>query len=145
MKNEIERVLDGSVTPGIYRLTSRAGATTIAAQAERGGWRFFHLEGKHIASKAEFLQACAEAMRFPGYFGHNWDALEDSLRDLSWAPATRGYVVLYDGAGQFAAAQPTDFAVALDILRSAAASWRDTATPMIVLMRGAGNAGLSRL
>ena len=48
--------------------------------------------------------------------------------------------MLYDHAGEFAAANPADFAVALDILRSSVASWRDTATPMTVLLRGAGRA-----
>ena len=76
-------------------------------------------------------------MGFPAYFGHNWDALEDSARDLAWALAG-GYLVLYDHIRGFAEAQPEEFAVAVDILRSAAAYWRETPTPMVVLLRGTG-------
>jgi RNAse (barnase) inhibitor barstar len=42
-----------------------------------------------IGTKQELLNALANALSFPEYFGHNWDALLDSLRDLSWLPARR--------------------------------------------------------
>lgn len=37
-----------------------------------------------IRSKTKLLAILADKLRFPGYFGHNWDALEECLRDLSW-------------------------------------------------------------
>ena len=37
-----------------------------------------------ITSKQELLNALAEALDFPQYFGNNWDALEDLLCDFSW-------------------------------------------------------------
>ena len=45
-----------------------------------------------IKSKAALLDALFVALRFPDYFGGNWDALEECIRDLSWLP--RGDVVL---------------------------------------------------
>jgi RNAse (barnase) inhibitor barstar len=128
----------GGVAPGFYRLQSRARPEWLAALAGRNGWRYVYLDGARIASKAEFMAAVAQAMQFPGYFGRNWDALEDSLRDLAWLPARSGYLVLYDAAGKFARQQPDEFAVALDVLRSAVDFWRGTPTPMTVLVRGAG-------
>ena len=41
-----------------------------------------HLDGTKITSKESFLKEMAEALEFPSYFGHNFDALEDCLRDL---------------------------------------------------------------
>lgn len=41
-----------------------------------------HLDGTKITSKESFLKEIAEVLEFPSYFGHNWDALEDCLRDL---------------------------------------------------------------
>jgi hypothetical protein len=140
MNDKLTDLLAGRGKPGVYRLTSRASAETIAAAAAQKGWRVAHLDGRWIATKADFLRAAAAALDFPTYSGRNWDALQDNLRDLAWAPAEAGYLVLYDNAGEFAAANPADFAVALDILRSSVASWRDTATPMTVLIRGAGRA-----
>jgi len=140
MSETLTDLFEGRAEPGIYRLTSRAGAGAIGDEAARRGWRFAHLNGRRIATKADFLRESAAALDFPAYSGRNWDALADNLRDLAWAPAERGYLVLYDHAGEFAAANPADFAVALDILRSTVASWRGAGTPMTVLLRGAGRA-----
>jgi hypothetical protein len=138
MSVELQNLLSGARPPGIYRLTLRGGRAGIAALAGQRGWQFFHLDARQIASKGDFLRACAQTLGFPSYFGNNWDALEDSLRDLAWAPAEHGYLVLIDAAGHFAAAAPGDFRVALDILRTAVDYWRSTPTPMAVLLRGAG-------
>jgi RNAse (barnase) inhibitor barstar len=40
-----------------------------------------------ITSKMDLLLALQAALRFPSYFGRNWDALDECLRDLSWLPA----------------------------------------------------------
>jgi hypothetical protein len=133
-------LLGGRRAPSVYRLPSRAGEKAVADWAIQSGWRFFHLDGQQIGSKSDLLAACAGAMEFPCTFGHNWDALADSLRDLSWAPAARGYLVLYDHVDRLAAAQPQDLAVALDIFQSTVDFWRATPTPMAVLLRGAGRA-----
>ena len=143
MSNRLIELLAGAVTPGVYRLGSRASAAAIADQAENHGWRCFRLDGRLITSKADFLRASAEAMQFPSYFGNNWDAQEDSLRDLAWVPTERGYLVLYDHAERFAAVQPEEFAIALDILRNAVENWRATATPMTVLLRGMGRTAVA--
>jgi RNAse (barnase) inhibitor barstar len=40
-----------------------------------------------IQTKSALLQVLAERLRFPDYFGANWDALWDCLNDFSWLPA----------------------------------------------------------
>jgi RNAse (barnase) inhibitor barstar len=135
-------LLEGRVAPGVYWYRGRASAAAVASQAERRGWRCFHLDGREIATKRDFLQACALGLQLPDYFGNNWDALVDCLRDLAWAPAKSGYLVLYDTAERFATTNPADLAVALDILRSAVESWRTTPTPLSVLLRGIGHANV---
>jgi len=42
-----------------------------------------------IASKEELLTTLANHLRFPDYFGGNWDAFEECLRDLSWLSVGR--------------------------------------------------------
>jgi len=46
-----------------------------------------------IKSKAALLEALFVVLRFPDYFGGNWDALDECIRDLSWLP--KGDVVLH--------------------------------------------------
>lgn len=40
------------------------------------------LDGSGVRTKAEMLDALAEALDFPGYFGRNLDALNDLVNDL---------------------------------------------------------------
>jgi hypothetical protein len=42
-----------------------------------------------IKDKANLLSCYAKLGNFPAYFGHNWDALDELLRDFSWTDKTR--------------------------------------------------------
>jgi hypothetical protein len=139
VRNKLEALFSGSAAPGVYRTDLRIPAPALVRKAERHGWQAFHLDGRELATKGEFLEAGARALRFPSYFGHNWDAFEESLNDMSWAPAP-GYLVVFDGASAFARAQPDEFGVALDIFRESVRRWQQQGTPLIVVLRGAGGA-----
>jgi hypothetical protein len=56
-----------------------------------------------IRSKQKLLAILAEKLRFPGYFGWNWDALEECLGDLSWLPPGERVAIVHEdlpfGAG----------------------------------------------
>jgi hypothetical protein len=41
---------------------------------------------KNITSKHALLATLATQLKFPDYFGGNWDALEECIGDLSWLP-----------------------------------------------------------
>lgn len=83
--------------------------------------------------KAEVLAQFACALRFPDWFGGNWDALADCLGDLSWWPAP-GYLLLLDHAGGWRDDDPTSFAMLLEILGEAAQQWATQAVPFWVLI-----------
>lgn len=55
------------------------------------------LDAGSISDAGELLDALAVGFSFPDYFGRNWDALEECLRDLSWLPA-EGYVLVVRAA-----------------------------------------------
>jgi len=82
----------------------------------------FHVATANLATaedKAALLAGIAEALEFPPGFGGNWDALADSLGDLSWLRAP-GYLLLVDHCGDLREAAPDDFATLLEILDEAA-------------------------
>lgn len=139
MTNTLDALLRGELSPGLYRCSSRVRLATIIRQAEAHGWRVHRLEGRAIGSKADLLSRAAETLRFPAYFGHNWDAFEECLNDMSWAPGGPA-LLLFDHAGRFAAAEPEQFAVALEILAAAVANRQDGPAPLAVLVRGGGRA-----
>lgn len=79
------------------------------------------------ADKPQLLKNMASVLGFPDWFGHNWDALEDCLTDLSWREAP-GYVLVIERA------QPgDDLGVLVDILRSAAESWAGRGKPFFAV------------
>ena len=66
---------------------------------------------------------------FPDYYGRNLDALWDCLTDLA-----EPTVLLWDGWGPFAHAEPEGFEALLTVLRDRSAA----RPPFSVLLRGAG-------
>lgn len=48
-----------------------------------------------LRSKRQLLAVLADRLRFPAYFGGNWDALEECLHDLSWIPADVELVLMH--------------------------------------------------
>jgi RNAse (barnase) inhibitor barstar len=41
------------------------------------------IDGRACRTRAAFFDEAARVLRLPGYFGRNWDALADSLRDAT--------------------------------------------------------------
>jgi RNAse (barnase) inhibitor barstar len=57
------------------------------------------IDGSRIGDADELMDALAVGFSFPDYFGRNWDAVDECLRDLSWLPAD-GYVLVVREAGE---------------------------------------------
>jgi len=83
--------------------------------------------------KDALLDEIAEALEFPATFGGNWDALADSLGDLSWLPAP-GYVLLLDHCAGLRESAPDDFATLLEILDEAAGAHARAGVPFWALL-----------
>ena len=71
------------------------------------------------------------ALRLPADFGRNWDALADSVRDLSWLKAP-GYILLFDHAEGMRDANEDDFDTLLDILEEAVDYWQEAPAAFFV-------------
>ena len=50
----------------------------------------------NIRTKQQLLACLARELQFPPHFGHNWDALEECLRDLSWLPPDAPVVLIHE-------------------------------------------------
>ena len=110
-------------------------SVAIANGLQKLGTEIFYLDGREIRDKQSFLQKVAEVMRFPDYFGYNWDALEECITDLDWCPAAR-YILIYDYPEAFSKAEPEQWKIAYDILRSAVEYWQEIDIPLEVLLIG---------
>ena len=85
-------VVDGRRPSGVYRVESAVLAGTLAAALRSHGVVSWVLDTTGTRDKAAFLSRCATDLALPTWFGHNWDALADALRDLE--PS----VLLWQGA-----------------------------------------------
>lgn len=74
-----------------------------------------------LRRKQDLLRALAEGLKFPPYFGHNWDALEECMCDLSWLGGESGVVVIHKHTPLTDDGQRATY---LDILRKAQANQR---------------------
>lgn len=76
-----------------------------------------HLSG--IVGKHELLSTLCIALRFPDYFGYNWDALDECLRDLEWIEQRR-IVIVHDDLPQLT---EKDLSTYLNVLIDAIRGW----------------------
>lgn len=72
--------------------------------------------GGPLRRKRDLLRAVAANLKFPNYFGYNWDALEECLRDLSWLPVDETIILLHE---RLPLADERQRTIYIDILRSA--------------------------
>ena len=98
-----------------------------AAQTAGRGVRRIDLHG--CRDKTTLLRRIAVALDFPEGFGRNWDALSDSLRDLSWLPAT-GHALLFEHADTMRDADEDDFDTLLDLIDEAADALVERGVPL---------------
>ncbi|MCX4777133.1 barstar family protein [Streptomyces sp. NBC_01264] len=92
--------------------------------AEAAGWATVRLDLDGVRSKAELMRRCGAALSVPEYFGGNWDALADALRDLSWLPAAPGRLLVVTSWRGYAEARSADWETLREILEEAVDFWR---------------------
>jgi Barstar (barnase inhibitor) len=73
-----------------------------------------------IRSAADLFDALDSAGRFPDYFGANWGAVYDCLRDFSWI-TNRNVIIVHSDVPL--ASDPTACRVYLEILQGSIAAW----------------------
>ena len=89
------------------------------------------------STNGSLLEETAKAMAFPDYFGHNWDALEECMTELTWIEG-EGCVLLYDHVALLVAQHAEVWATFYAILQSAVAYWQERSRPFSVLLRNTG-------
>jgi RNAse (barnase) inhibitor barstar len=85
---------------------------------------FFFINGMNIKDKQSFLMEFSRELQFPDYFGFNWDAFFDCMKDLSWLNTESGLVICYENPENFRKHNSEDWEVANDILLSLIPYWR---------------------
>ncbi|HVK30488.1 MAG TPA: barstar family protein [Nocardioides sp.] len=124
-------VLAGRHAPGVHRWDSALDVPDVRHAVEHAGWAFGYVDTVALDSSTDVLRAIGDALDdVPDHFtGRSLDAFNDVLRDL-----TGPTVLLWDGWGGFARAEPERFALVVEILGR-----RGPDDPLIeVVLRGPG-------
>jgi Barstar (barnase inhibitor) len=101
----------------------RGAVVEVAAVLPKTG-RFVvaRLDGGRMPDAGYLFYEFSDALLFPGYFGWNWNALSDCLRDLKWLPAD-GYLIVVDDAPRLLADSTEERQVLFRILCRAVRYW----------------------
>jgi RNAse (barnase) inhibitor barstar len=125
----INAIIRGHAAPQIYRLDSDLPLAILAEQVAAAGGELFELDGELMSETAGLMAEFAGVLRFPDYFGKNWDALSDCLTDLSWFDETRSHFVVAIDHWDYCASP-----ILQEILQEAVTLWADAETPLYVLL-----------
>lgn len=75
---------------------------------------------KNIHSAINLLESIEVALQFPSYFGCNWNALYDCLRDFDWIEVKTIFLIHYELPRLI----DDELQIYLQILRDAAEDWQ---------------------
>lgn len=125
-----------TLEPGVHRWETRVDTSALVEALRQAGWAVRVVDLGSAVDKTAILESFARALDLPGWVGHNWDALDDALRDLSWWPAgERGRVIVLGATSQATPGEGRDRATLHDVLETAATRWAATDKPLVVLVR----------
>ncbi|HEY9130380.1 MAG TPA: barstar family protein [Dyella sp.] len=127
MNSLLDIDLNDAASNGVFFVTQDDIAALDRA-AQSTSLRTLSIDLHDCTDKASLLRHLDDALHFPAGFGGNWDALSDSLRDLSWLRA-KGYLLLIVHAETLRDADEAEFDIFLDILDEAAESWHAASVP----------------
>ncbi|RFC37505.1 MAG: Barstar (barnase inhibitor) [Candidatus Nitrotoga sp. SPKER] len=114
---------------GVYRLGCRLDE--LDAAVLEADCVLFEVDLTGIEGKEKFIAAIAQAVCVPNWFGRNWDALADTLRDLSWQPSC-GYVLLLRNDNGTLGMAAEDHNIAMEIFADTVAFWKSQDKPFWV-------------
>jgi RNAse (barnase) inhibitor barstar len=132
---ELKNILSSDHPRGVYWLKTHASVAELGKQARARGMAFFHLEGKKIEKKEQFLNHAAVAMNFPSHFGQNWDAFYDCLTDMDGVEAD-GYAIYFDHTDAFAKHHESQLETVIELFQDAVDFWKAEGKSMLVLLSG---------
>ena len=139
MSAYLDQVVSGEDPPGRYRLARPVPIRSLYEELSTAGWIMRIVDGGAMVDRASMFDEFAAACDFPDWFGRNWDAFVDCLRDLSWLPDAP-VVVLWQRSGLFASAAPQVWSEAGRLIDSAiSARVEMDLSPLYVIYPAAGN------
>jgi RNAse (barnase) inhibitor barstar len=120
---------------GVYAIDDEQRDSLLHGDLVPANLRVAVVDGRIAVDRDGIFDELARTMRFPDYFGRNWDAVYDCLTDPSLLPGD-GSVIVLDGCDRLSGDHPDQWQIALNVFDEACAFWQPTRTPLFILLRG---------
>ncbi|MFE7585612.1 barstar family protein [Streptomyces gardneri] len=82
------------VTPWLHIITPGAGVPLGELLPRSGSVYVAYMDGREMTDEVSTFQEFREALKFPEYFGWNWNAFYDCLRDLQWLSSDHHVLII---------------------------------------------------
>lgn len=120
-------MLESIGDPGFYSLTQEKDIAFSWVQGARSELQqstgVFVFEGRRMTTIDKLLREFAAVLHFPPYFGHNFNALEDCLTDLSWTGVSAYVLVVLDACSLLTDESDGDLQALLELLGDVRGEW----------------------
>jgi len=97
-----------------WRVAPYHDAELEIRRRERWGMRVCLIPARQCQTRAALFKTVAKALSFPAYFGRNWDAFNDCLRDATMLNR-KGMVLVFVEAEHLLRLDPRDLRILLEI------------------------------
>ena len=131
----LKKLFESDTPSGVLWLKNHVSSAELSKLAKARDMAFFHLDGKNIEKKEQFLNHAATVMHFPDYFGNNWDSFEECLTDLEWVDA-EGFLIYFDHTDGFAQHHESQLETVVELFQDAVDAWKGEGKSMLVLLSG---------
>ena len=108
-----------AILQGIH-MSDPMTADRLMSLAEAERLHVWRIDLKGVNSKSALLDAVANGIGFPDYFGRNWDSLEECLRDFDEG---KGWLMILDEADSLLSVPESELSTFKAILSDVAAFW----------------------
>lgn len=132
--DKLSRLISRYEENGVYWIEGRMDIPELRAACSERTVEVFIIQGSGVHDKDTFFHALGKGLRFPDYFGNNWDAAYDCLTDMQWHDCL-GMVILYEDSQTLEQSSPEEWKNAVALFKDAARYWGDQETVFIILLR----------
>jgi len=108
--------------PVIFMPDDEANDLVYGLQCDPAGGAVRVIRGRKCPDYAALHNEVAAALQFPGYYGENWDAMDECITDLAWMPA-QWYLIHVNGIERVLPEDGKGLGIFLRILHDAGKRW----------------------
>jgi RNAse (barnase) inhibitor barstar len=112
-------------------LLDRLRAEELMEAANLRGLGVFRLDGAQMTNQASLFREFKIKLKFPEYFGENWNALDECLADLDWLDRS-GYLLVVESGNSLLRDEEAGVREILDeLLEDLSGEWSVSDPPVI--------------